>query len=487
MKKTWIYYLTVFICGAAVMTAEMSASRLIAPYFGNSLYTWTNIVGLVMTALAIGAFFGGKLADKKAGKNLYFSIVFLTGVWIILIPFVSEIIFKLIIKMVPGSFSTNGSFLAILILMVVPMSLLGMIVPFTMKLIAKDIKNIGTVLGRVSAISTLGSIIGTFLPAFLLIPYLGTTKTFLLVGIILVMNSAIGLSGWLVRALAILSFALFAFVPSVFSAEGIVYAKDSPYHYIFIKDAGNGVNYLMLDNPFGTHSKYNPEKLVLHDYISYMGVLPSYTKEPKKVLILGNASGSLSRIINTFYPDIEVTGIEIDPAITEISKKYMGLANDETKIIHSDARAFLLSNEDKYDLVLIDTYNALDIPVHLTSVEFFELVKNHLTDEGLIGMNVLTLDKELLLTMANTLSTVVTNVSYLTLFSGGNSILLGSNSESFDPSNVPEELDYEGKIYNITRKIFTYDPQITIFTDDKSQAEILSAKNSVAFFATHFD
>ncbi len=464
------------------MTAEMSASRLIAPYFGNSLYTWTNIVGLVMTALAIGAFFGGKLADRNASKNIYFSIVFFTGIWIILIPFVSEIIFKAIIKMVPGSFSTNGSFLAILILLVVPMSLLGMIVPFTMKLITKDIKNIGTVLGRVSAISTVGSIIGTFLPAFLLIPYLGTTKTFLLVGIILVLTAGIGLSSWLVRSLGILTFALFAFVPSVFSADGIVYEQDSPYHYIFIKDAGNGINYLMLDNPFGVHSKYNPEKIVLHDYISYMGVLPSLREDAKQILILGNASGSLSRIINTYYPQIEVTGVEIDPAITEISKKYMGLTNSETKIVHADARAFLLNNEDKYDLILIDTYNSLDIPIHLTSVEFFELVKSHLTEDGLIGMNVLTFNQELLLGLANTLSRVFTEISYLPIFSSGNTILLGSNSENFAFSYVPEELDYEGKIFSIMRKIFIYDKKIPIFTDDKSQAEVLSAKNSVKVF-----
>lgn len=483
MKKPAIYYFTAFICGAAVMTAEMSASRLMAPYFGSSLYTWTNIVGLVMIALALGAVMGGKLADKNSSPKTYFTIILLTGVWIVLIPFFAEIVFKLIINLLPSQMAVSGSFFGILVLMFVPLVLLGMVVPFTMKLVAKDMKNIATVLGKVSALSTFGSIIGTFLPAFLLIPFLGTTKTFVLVGIILIFNAAIGLSAFFL--LGILSLGLFFIVPPVFANDKIIYTEDSPYHFIFIEEAGEGRHYLMLDNPFGVHSKYDPAQLVLHDYISYMAALTSNVEAPKRALILGNASGSLSRIINTLYPEIKVTAIEIDPAITEVSRKYMGLTDSGTEIIHSDARAFLINDTNKYDLVFMDTFNALDIPVHLTSQEFFGLVKDHMSDDGLLGINVVSFDDSFLMGLANTVSTNFSNVSYAKVNSTENYILIAGNKESFTADSVPEELSYESQVMALTGKIFSQDSTIPIFTDDKTIAELLSARNSMEFYAKH--
>lgn len=465
------------------MSAEMSLSRLIAPYFGNSLYTWTNIVGIVMIALAIGAYLGGRLADKKADEKFYFSIVMFTGLWILFMPFFSTLIFEIIIALLPSGVSTIGSFIAILILIALPMVLMAMIVPYTLKLIAKDIKKIGTSVGIISAVSTTGSILGTFLPAFVLIPYIGTTKTFLVVGFLLFAVSAFGLRSFFLKIFSVLSLLLFFIVPPVYAAEDIIYSEDSPYHFIFIKEAEDGTRYLMLDHAFASHSVYNPKEYIVDNYFSYLATIPAFAKNPQSALVLGHAGGSITRLLNHFYPDIEVTGVEIDPNITDVAMEYMGIEDAKVAIVHEDARTFLIDSDKKYDLIFVDAYASIVLPVHLATKEFFELLETHLNDDGIVALNVLSFEQDLLNGMQNTIGAVFKNVVNIPVPGTNNTIVLASNNLDMNLNDPPAELINKARSIELGYDEYTYDSTANIFTDDKSNIEILSEKNAAAYYS----
>ncbi len=480
MKKHLLYYFSAFICGMSVMAVELSAARLLAPYFGNSLYVWTNIIGLIMVALAAGYYFGGRLADKEPRSEVYFALIFLTGFWTVLIPFFSPILFE----QLTAGFSNLalavkwGSFFAVTFLFAVPMFLLGMIVPFTVKLVIQNVATVGSLSGKISTVSTLGSLVGTFLPAFLLIPTLGTTKTFIFIGLLLIFLAAFGLRKWWVFILATAGLGLFWLVPPVYANEAIIYSEDSPYGYIFVTEDAEGVRRLHIDNPLGTQSIYDPASVIPDEqyYYSYFGVLPAMMESPKTVLILGHAGGSFTRIFNTYYPELEITGVEIDPAVTRIAQEYMGLADAKVDIVHADARTFLLNTEENYDLILIDTYHASNIPSHLATEEFYGLAAEHLNEGGILALNAASDEGLFLNVLTATLSSQFEFAAYMNIPSSFNAMIVGSDEAFNFYSDSPEAL-LEKRAY-----IMEYLEPVTelisgseIFTDEKmSRIEILT-------------
>jgi len=480
MKKHLLYYFSAFICGMAVMAVELSAARLLAPYFGNSLYVWTNVIGLIMVALAAGYYFGGRLADKNPRREVYFALILLTGFWTVLIPFFSPLLFE---QLTTGFSNLAlavkwGSFFAVTFLFALPMFLLGMIVPFTVKMVIQNVAKVGSLSGKISTVSTLGSLVGTFLPAFLLIPVFGTTKTFIFIGLLLIFLAAFGLRKWWVFILATLGLGLFWLVPPVYANDAVIYAKDSPYGYIFVTEDAEGVRRLHIDNPLGTQSIYNPASVLPeeHYYYSYFGVLPSMIEEPKTVLILGHAGGSFTRIFNTYYPELEITGVEIDPAVTRIAEEYMGLSDATVNIVHADARTFLLNTEEQYDLILIDTYHASNIPAHLATQEFYALAASHLDEDGILALNAASDEGPFLNALAATLASQFEFAAYLNIPDSFNAMIIGSNKAFDFYTDSPEDLagkrDY---LYQYLTSVTELISNSEIFTDEKmSRVEIFT-------------
>ena len=475
-----LYAFSTFLCGLVVMATELSASRLLAPYFGNSLYVWTNLITLVMMGLAFGYALGGWLSDKRPDEKLYFLMIWTAGLWILMIPFFASPLFSLLLELAPNLAWTAkvGSFLAILLLFVLPLFVLGAIVPFTLKLSLKHLEGVGALSGKLSMISSAGSLIGSFLPAFLLLPLLGTTATFLLLGLCLFFLGAYGLRNVWLFILGLGGLLLFFIVPPVYADDRMIAYEDSAYGFIFVTEDGEGVRRLHIDTPLGTQSIYDPETALSADryYYPYFGILPAMVPEAKSVLILGHAGGSFTRIFNTYYPELEVTGVELDPKVTEMAQVYMGLDQAEVSIVHSDARAFLLSTDESYDLILVDTYHGANIPAHLATEEFFTLCTEHLNAEGILALNAASTEGIFLDTLANSLAQPFGSVYLAPIPSSFNFMLITQENGSYELMS-PLTSDLQAKWETFLEQdpeLRKFDPQLGTFKDDTlSEVEVL--------------
>lgn len=480
MNKHYLYVFSAFIAGMVVMATEMSSTRLLAPYFGNSLYVWTHVIGLIMLALSAGYYYGGRLADKYPKDILYYGVIFAAGLWIVLIPFVSKVLFPLLTM----SFSNLalvtqwGSFIAVGILFVVPMIFLGTLLPFTIKLVLLHVRHTGSICGKISMISTLGSLLGTFLPAFVLIPFLGTTKTFVLLGLVLIFLAAFGLRKWWLFVLGALSFLLYWIVPPVYAHESIIATKNSPYGFIFITEDAKGLRRLHVDNPLGTQSVYDPNGLVPPEpyYYSYFAVLPSMLDQPKSVLILGHAGGTFTRLYNAFYPELHITGVELDPAITKMAEQWMGLSEAHVDIVHADARTYLMHTDRTFDLILIDTYRSSSIPFYLATTEFFDLTSEHMNEGGVVALNASAGESQFLSVLINSFVAHFENNAVLKISDSTNTMILGSDTNTFKIENfVSSDLNAQVTYTENNLLPIFHDAKIEMFLDEKSsRVEILA-------------
>lgn len=467
------------MCGAAVMAVEMSGTRLLAPYFGTSLFVWTNVIGVIMLALALGYILGGKIADRSPRDEVYFFWIALTGAWVAAIPFAAQVLLPVLSSGL-GTLEHSlryGSLISVTMLIAFPMVLLGMNVPFTVRLTAEKIQNIGSVAGKVSMVSTVGSLLGTFLPAFVLIPELGTTKTFVAVGLTLFLLAAFGLRNILLVVLGLLSCVLFWLVPPVYAAENLVASTESPYGYVFVTEDGSGVRYLHIDNSIGIQSVYDPNEVLPPSsfYYGYFGLLPAMIENPKSVLILGHAGGSFTRIFNTYYPDLKVTGVELDPAVTAMAKEYMGLSDANVNIVHADARQYLLHTDEKYDLIVVDTYHSANIPAHLATEEFFKLCHDHLNLGGMVALNAASSQGDFLNELSNTLAEPFQSVLSFPVPGSFNTMLVARDSSEFSALQLPPSAlrPLLGTLGRSDSAVLTYNSSEPSFHDEKlSEVEL---------------
>ena len=481
MKSRLLYFISAFLCGAVVMGVELSASRLLAPYFGNSLYVWTNVIAVILLALAGGYAFGGWLADRKPRSRLYFSLIACTGLWVLAIPFLSGPLSTFFMQVTPSLAAAVriGSLLVMLLLFLVPLVVLGMIVPFTIKLLVKDLGGLASLSGRLSMVSTLGSLIGTFLPTFVLIPLLGTTKTFVFLGLVLVFLAAWGLRKAVLFVAGLALIALFWIVPAVYASPLILASHDSPYGFIFVTEDEEGVRRLHIDTPLGTQSIYDPQASVfdLSYYYNYFAALPALIEGPERVLILGHAGGSFTRLFNAFYPELQLTGVELDPAVTAMATETMGLNEAQVEIVHGDARAFLESEAGAYDLILVDTYHGVSIPAHLATQEFFELCATHLTEDGILALNAASIPSPFLTALQNTLAEPFGTVFSAQIPESFNALLMTRTSGDYAVvREMAPALQEKWELLELGDPlVLSHDKKTQVFKDDRlSEIELLN-------------
>lgn len=475
MKHTLkLYYFSAFLSGLMVMAAELTASRLLASYFGSSLYVWTNLIGLVMLALAVGYSLGGRLADKRPDSEPYFLLLFWAGIYIALVHYLMEPLMGVLGVLLQNlsRFVTVGSFISIIVLLVPPMFFLAMIVPYTLKLVAHEMKDIGEYSGRVSMVSTAGSLIGTFLPAFVLVPLLGVRASFVFIGFVLMFYSALALKRVFLFAASIVVLALL-FLPQS-SEANFLYSDESSYGHVFVKEH-DGEFYLHVDHQIGIQSVYDPDTPITEEYYAYFGVLPRYVDSPESVLILGHAGGSFTRVFNTFYPELSVTGVEIDPAITRAAEAVMGLRDLDVEIIHGDARAYVSRTDARYDLILVDAYNGLSIPSHLATEEFFLDAKAALNDGGVMALNIAAPDSEFKEQLTSSMFKQFEHAALVPMPKSYNTMVLAWDGErSFNA--LPQELSDLAEYVSEQEVLARYEGAST-FTDDKmARVELLNER-----------
>src|SRR3972149_6183993 len=245
-KSIWSIRFNLFVCGAATMALEIMGSRLLAPVFGDSVFVWGSIIGVVMTSLALGYYLGGNMADRQPSFRNFSLIILAAGIFTVLIPISSPTVLELVIH--SGLGDRYGPLLATALLLAAPTTLLGMISPYSIRLAAKNLVTVGGISGSLYSISTGGSIFGTFFTVFVLIPEFGVRSIFFSIGIVLVAISIIGFTR--MERIFVIFIAATLMMPSsnvllgtlTLYSGNLVYQKDTPYNSLnVVDDANRGV------------------------------------------------------------------------------------------------------------------------------------------------------------------------------------------------------------------------------------------------------
>ena len=382
----------VFGAGIGALATEITASRLLAPYFGSSTIVWANLIGIVLAALAVGYWLGGRLADRRPEPSLLGHIVLASAICVAVIPFAAKPFLDFTVEGLDtaSAGAVVGSFLAVLLLCAPPVVLLGMVSPFAIRLAVASIATAGAVAGRLYALSTAGSLLGTFLPALVLIPAIGTQRTFLVIAALLAASSCFLLGARYLVVSAILA-SLLVVPPGAIKAEaGLIHEETSYHQYIGVIERPDGRRLLHLNEGVAVHSVWRPDSVLTGGvWDAFLAVPPLLGRPLERVAILGNAGGTTARALGTYYPQADVDGVELDPAVSRVGRRYFGMDDNPRLTVHdADARPFLRSTDERYDLIVVDAYRQPYVPFYLATREFFRLVRDHLTPGGIVALNV---------------------------------------------------------------------------------------------------
>jgi spermidine synthase len=489
--------LLVFISGMASLGVEFGASRLLAPYFGTSLYVWGVLIGLILIYLSAGYVIGGRLADRHPREEVLFQITAWAGLWIGVIPLVS---YPILLASQQGFKELSvglvaGTLLAVVILFAAPVVLLGCVSPFAIRLLLRDVETGGNTAGRVYALSTAGSILGTFLPVFWFIPSYGTRPTLEGFGLVLVAVSVVGLWPW-PRRRFYAAFAAAVILAWIFLPSGIkppqvgqlVYEKESAYGYIQVVRDGTKTE-LILNEGEAIHSIYDTASLLTGGPWDYMVVADAFRpaqateQAPKDVAILGLAGGTSARQMTAAYgAGVQITGVEIDPDIVDVAHRYFHLDEPNVHPVVADARYWIDTTSSKYDVVIMDAYRQPYIPFHLTTKEFFSEVRDHLRPDGVAVVNAgrTATDYRLVDAIASTMAAVYTTVFLVDVPAFNNTLVygtmepvtIGDVEQNLGLINEPVAQDVARSVLNEGRlRVSPYHDQV--FTDDLAPVERL--------------
>jgi spermidine synthase len=400
----------VFGAGIGALATEITASRLLAPYFGSSTIVWANLIGIVLAALALGYWLGGRIADRRPQPPLLGFIVLVAAVCVAAIPFVAKPFLDLTVEGLDtaSAGAVVGSFVAVLLLCAPPVVLLGMVSPFAIRLAVSSVETAGAVAGRLYALSTAGSLLGTFLPALVLIPAVGTQRTFLVIAALLAASASFLLGArYLVVAAALA--ALVAVPPGAVKAEaGLLHEETSYYQYIQVVERSDGRRLLSLNEGVAVHSVWRPDSVLTGGvWDAFLAIPPLLDRPLDRVAILGNAAGTTARALGVYYPGAFVDGVELDPAVSRVGRRYFAMGENPRLTVHdADARPYLRSTDRLYDLIVVDAYHQPYVPFYLATREFFRLVRAHLAPGGIVALNVAAVpdDRRLVRGIATTLA-----------------------------------------------------------------------------------
>jgi spermidine synthase len=440
--------------GMTSIGIELAASRLIAPFFGDSTFIWANLIGLTLASLSLGYYVGGRVADRYPSARLLFLITATAATAAGLIPLVSRPILDFSLSafddFAVGAF--YGSLLGVTLLVAVPVTLLGFVTPFSIRLLVSDIATSGNTSGRLYALSTVGSIVGSFVPVVVLIPLFGTARTFLLMALALLIPSTLALlllrsprlaSVAVAMAVALLAVTAVAGDRPVRPAERgrLVYEHESQYNYIQVVEE-NGRYLLALNEGHAIHSIYDPDQILTGGPWDFFMVAPLFNPDEnvdstESALLIGLACGTVARQLTDAYGPIAIDGVEIDPEIARVGREYFAM--DEASlpnlnVVIADGRYFLRTTDHRYDLIGVDAYRQPYIPFQLTSKEFFREVADHLNPGGVAVVNVgrTETDYRLVDVIASTMNAVYPYVYAVDVDRYHNTIVVGS----FSPNGV---------------------------------------------------
>jgi predicted membrane-bound spermidine synthase len=505
-------YLTVFTSGLTTLGIEISASRLLGTVFGTSNIVWANIIGLMLLYLTVGYFLGGRLADRFPHALMFYRVVCWGAFAAGLVPMVARVVLQIAATAVLNINSAVlfGSFIVTLVLFAVPVTVLGMVSPFAIRLAIQDKESAGQIAGRMYAISTVGSILGTFLPVLVLIPAIGTAYTFLSMALVLLL---IGLGGMalldrrqalmlLWMPIGLIALALVAIRSPLRPApEGasILYETETAYNYVQVARWGSA-NILFLNEGAGVHSMYfpdYPDAIETGGTWDYYLAAPFFNNPPylpsdmTSMAMIGLAGGTIPKQYTRVFGPIPIDGMEIDPGIVQAGRDYFAMNETNLNVIVQDGRYALSTSPRTYDIIGIDAYRLPYIPWHLTTVEFFTQARDHLSQRGVLAINVgrTVNDRRLIEAFAATLNAVFPSVYVMDVKGSCNSIMVATVQPTRAENLRANLATLPADSHPLLQKMLAvgYDQLAetptggTPFTDDRAGVELLTDSILVNF------
>jgi spermidine synthase len=475
-KRNWLPLAVAFVSGWAIMQIEILGGRVLAPFFGYSIYQWGALIGIVMAALAAGYALGGRVGDRPNARRFLLIALAVSAAYIALIPLMSDALLPDFRRLGPAW----GAVIASVALLGLPSVLLATTSPIVIRFTASE--RIAGSAGRVYAVSTVGSIAGTFFTAFLVIPEIGTRfGHYLCAALVAIALAALLFQTrrWAGVAATAAGFALLYPWPPALPAH-VVLRTESVHNIIEVHDHPN-VRALYLNYTTGVQSLEVKGQVLTGEYFDLF-LLGPHLNDGKKVLMLGAAGGVSMKQIAAVFPDAEITGVELDPAVLRVARDYFGLKDHpRIKLVAEDARWFLAQSRERYDVIAVDLYVTGTIPFFTATTEFFALARERLAERGVLLINVLSRRRgeEHIAPFVTTLEAVFPSV-YAASF--GNYLLIATR-EKTDFAALKARLDAEPGNPNLahvlTRVRPTFRPARALagtrpFTDDRNDVEFRS-------------
>lgn len=396
--------LIVFASGALLMILEMVGARVMAPHIGTSVIVWTSLIGVVLACLACGAFIGGRLADKKLSSKVLSAILAGAGVGCGLTAMLHPLVGSAVTAAVPNIYA--AAVVAAICIFALPATLFGMVSPYVIRLSLANIATSGATVGRLYALSTTGSILGTFLGGFVLISWFSSTQIlFCTGGAMLVLSLASNLAKPALRVAVLLMFSIAAWGHSSYSewqiAQGQLPPIETPYNSIRLMEGmapnNRPVRVMATDPGYSQSGMYIDAPTELYfEYTRYYGLGTVLVPHATKVLMLGGGGYSVPKWLLAGHGGLDsskltVDVVELDPGMTAVSRKYFALPDDKRlRVFHDDARRFVNANTQSYDLVFVDVFNShYSVPFHVGTVEAAKAMRRAVAPNGALVMNVI--------------------------------------------------------------------------------------------------
>jgi len=507
-----LLYGAAFVAGMTTLGIEMAITRQIGAILGTADVVWAAVITLVLVYLTLGYVLGGRLADRSPQPATFFRLL----AWAALAAGLVPVAVRPLMLRMASAFALANLDIAVLavvglsvaVLFAVPMTLLGCVSPFVVRLAVTDTATAGRAAGQVYAVSTLGSILGAFGPTLALIPAVGTAWTFGIFALILLATALIGLyclsprralaSAWMpLLLLIVLVSGIRGPVKPAPEGTTLLYETETTYNYVQVVEVNPGVTVsrqpagtrlLLLNEGQGIHSVYHPDYLqtgatwdmfLAGPYFN-AGVDPAAID---RVAIIGLAAGTIARQYTAVYGPIVIDGIEIDAGIVEAGRRYFSMTMPNLNVIVDDGRYGLARLAGDYDLIAIDAYRVPYIPWHLTTVEFFTEVREKLAPDGVVMINVgrAASDRRFVDAIAATMLQVYPAVHAIDVPYSFNTMLIGTRSPSTARNLALNRQALPAGSHPLLRdtlalaagSLAEIEPSTTVFTDERAPVETL--------------
>jgi spermidine synthase len=486
-------YLTVlvFVSGAAVLAVELLGTRVLGPFYGVSLYLWTAQITVALLALSVGYAVGGRMADRQPRLERLCQVLLGAGAWLLVLPWLRDPVLRMSEPLGLRAAVLVASFL----LFAPPLTLLGMVAPYALRLRATSLGEVGRTAGDLYALSTVGSVLAALLTGFVLVPYVGVGKLIFGVGALLVFLGLVGLLA--ARSTAAGVGATLALAPVAFlgfgaaearpdPAQGLLSVEHSPYAEIRVVER-DGTRYMLIDG--GTHTIVDASTFEsVFSYVHVVDLLNHVIAEPGRLLLVGLGGGSVAKLFSRQGWDVEA--VEIDAVVTRVARRDFALSEAEARVHHADGRGFLENHDERYDAIVLDAFGSSSIPFHLVTREAFALVARRLAPEGVLAINIECVgwDDVLVRSLAATLREEFAHVLALPIAEPpdqlGNLILMASQRELELATEIPPTHDRFSTVYD---KNHAWDNRFEpprhdapVLTDDLNPVDLWSDRINLA-------